>query len=528
MSEHDEHEVTPHGRVAGGRPTWHVLRSPRALTGPASMLVGLAVLLAPGASAPVALALLGVVIGRLIRRSPRDDRWTRAVHVAAAVMAAMVGVTLLAWPEPSRGVLGTLVGGYLAIDGLLRMVRARGVADPAQRRWTAVGGALTALFGAVVVVEPVAVAAFAVLAVGLGWLVTGAALTALTLRRGRPVSVRVLDRLAARWLRGRAGTVTDRSAIRRRLFFEGADVADRVGRFFALMGFAATIAVLGIVVDSTAVVVGAMLVAPLMTPLMGAAAAVVAGWPGRMRRATGVAFAGSALAMAVAFIVTGWLPVAIDVVGNSQIASRTTPTLIDLLIALAAGGAGAFAITRPDVSDALPGVAVAIALVPPLCVVGVTARAGAPDLAVGALLLFAANAVGILVAGGVVFVVTGFAPVAAITRQRTWIRDAAAGVAIVGLAVFMALGVTSRDTLDAGIAARTTRTVVATLADGSYAAVDVTVVDDHVDVTVVGDDTPPDADLLAADLAVLLDRDIAVTLRWTPRTMETARGRRSR
>ena len=92
---------------------------------------------------------------------------------------------------------------------------------------------------------------------------------------------------------------------------------------------------------------------------------------------------------------------------NSQITGRVTPRLLDLVVALAAGTAGAFAMSRDDVADSLPGVAVSIALVPPLCVVGISLSAGEWDHTWGALLLFLTNLLSILLAGGAIFALLG-------------------------------------------------------------------------------------------------------------------------
>ncbi len=188
------------------------------------------------------------------------------------------------------------------------------------------------------------------------------------------------------------------------------DDGDRVGRFLVLMVLSTTIAALGVMTDSTAVVIGAMLVAPLMTPLMGVALSLGMGWLGRAQRTAGVAVLGIVLAVGLSALLAAVLPLAVAVDANPQVTSRAAPTLLDLLIAMAAGTAGAYAMSRPDVSDALPGVAIAISLVPPLAVVGIALEQGARGAAAGALLLFTTNLVAILVAGITVFAATGVLP----------------------------------------------------------------------------------------------------------------------
>ena len=128
---------------------------------------------------------------------------------------------------------------------------------------------------------------------------------------------------------------------------------------------AAIIASAGVVVaDSTATVIGAMIVAPLMTPIQGTMLSVVLADRRNLVRSVSLVVAGAAAA-----IVVGWLVgllVVNDVVAetNSQVAGRVHPALIDLLAALATGAVGSIALVRRDISDTLPGVAIAISLVP--------------------------------------------------------------------------------------------------------------------------------------------------------------------
>jgi hypothetical protein len=111
------------------------------------------------------------------------------------------------------------------------------------------------------------------------------------------------------------------------------------------------------------------------------------------------------IAAAISFIVPGRatpLP--------AELIARTSPNLLDLGIALAAGAAGAYGQVRRHAADVLTGVAVAVALVPPLAVVGITLQLTEWQLAVGAALLFLANVVGIVIAASVTFLAAGFVP----------------------------------------------------------------------------------------------------------------------
>ena len=176
-----------------------------------------------------------------------------------------------------------------------------------------------------------------------------------------------------------------------------------------MLALSVVIAVLGLSLDSDAVIIGAMLIAPLMTPVIGTAAALVMGWPRRLAQAALAVLAGSAGAVGISFALVSVLPAGSQVL-TPAVLSRTSPDLRDLAVALAAGAAGAYATAREDVSAALPGVAVAVALVPPLAASGFTLAIGREDLAAGALLLFAANLVAIVLIGSVVLLASGFVP----------------------------------------------------------------------------------------------------------------------
>jgi uncharacterized hydrophobic protein (TIGR00271 family) len=205
------------------------------------------------------------------------------------------------------------------------------------------------------------------------------------------------------------------------------------------MGFASVIASMGVVTDSTAVVIGAMLIAPLMTPLMGMAISLVMGWPKRLKRSALVASAGIVFAIGIGALIGLIVPAVIDTTTNSQIISRSSPTILDLIIALAAGAAGAYGLSRPDVSDSLPGVAIAIALVPPLSVVGIAYSQGDWMAGNGALLLFLTNMLAILIMGGLTFVLTGVAPLRRAAQNQHRVRTSIGAVAALAAVVLGAL-----------------------------------------------------------------------------------------
>ncbi len=177
--------------------------------------------------------------------------------------------------------------------------------------------------------------------------------------------------------------------------FEGNQRAKQ-SKFWVLLTLSAVIATAGVVADSTATVIGAMIVAPLMTPIFGTAISVVLADERNLLRSLAVVVLGAGLVILIAFAAGLIIRIPVDAETSSQVASRVSPRTIDLVAALATGLVGAFALVRADVSDTLPGVAIAIALVPPLAVVGLTLEAGQMVQALGALVLFATNVAAIL------------------------------------------------------------------------------------------------------------------------------------
>ena len=170
--------------------------------------------------------------------------------------------------------------------------------------------------------------------------------------------------------------------------------------FHFMLGLSAIIATLGLLANNVAIIIGAMIIAPLMGPIVGMAYSIAMGNRMLLRRSSLTILKGIILT-----ILASWLTA--SVIGlktvDSEILSRTNPTLIDFGIAMAAGAAGAFANTRRSISDAIPGVAIAVALVPPLSVIGIGLALGEQEIAVGSLLLFLTNLICIIFFGGLVF-----------------------------------------------------------------------------------------------------------------------------
>ncbi|WP_419177105.1 DUF389 domain-containing protein [Desulfosediminicola sp.] len=177
--------------------------------------------------------------------------------------------------------------------------------------------------------------------------------------------------------------------------------------FFAMIALSAGIASLGLVLNSAAVIIGAMLVAPLMSAIIGMGMAIIHGDMAFLRMTFTAALKGSLIA-----ILTGFIFGLVNFHGDptEQILQRTAPTILDLGVALISGVAAAYAICRKNVSNSLPGVAIAVALVPPLATVGTCLSIAYWGLAWGALKLFLSNLVAIVFASALVFVSFGFRP----------------------------------------------------------------------------------------------------------------------
>jgi uncharacterized hydrophobic protein (TIGR00271 family) len=229
------------------------------------------------------------------------------------------------------------------------------------------------------------------------------------------------------------------------LFLDLGDVTRKMYRFWVLLVLSAVIAGAGVLADSTATVIGAMIIAPLGMPIMGTGLAVVTSDARRMWTSAALATGGAAAVVLVGAVLAWATPRLQALTANGQVTSRTAPSVIDLIAATATGFAGSYGLARKDISDIMPGVAIAISLVPPLAVAGITASAGDWGSAWGALLLFALNVVAMLVAATIVFTLYGYHRAA---RQTGGFRKRGAFVVIAAFvaAILVPLGLTTAQT----------------------------------------------------------------------------------
>ena len=199
---------------------------------------------------------------------------------------------------------------------------------------------------------------------------------------------------------------------------------------------------------------------------------------------------------------------------NSQIVSRTAPRLVDLYAALASGAVGAFAMSRKDVANTLPGVAIAIALVPPLAVVGITLSQGAYDDAGGAFLLFLTNFLSILLAGGGVFALLGLSKASMADLKGSARRNAFIVIGLGTLLVIVPLAMTSASTGKAGyMQYNATQATQEWLGDTEdYELVAVKSGTDIVEVRITGDGSLPPTEELIANMGARTDEPITMEL----------------
>ena len=303
-----------------------------------------------------------------------------------------------------------------------------------------------------------------------------------------------------------------------KLFFEGAHRRRNHEQFALLLLLATIIATYGILGDSTATVIGAMIIAPLMTPIMATAAALVSGRFDRAIRSVLLVAAGVTGVIGVSWLLaTLSVNTVISVETNAQISGRISPRLIDLAAALASGAAGAFALSRKDVADSLPGVAIAISLVPPLCVVGATLSVGEFEAAMGALLLFVTNFLSILLAGGGVLALLGLGGAATKELQRSARRRAFFFIALGAVIVAIPLLTTSVKVARASMAEAISKNLAQQWVSGTaYNVSQVLASGNQINVVINGSGDLPALAQLGAEINEALDRPVAIKLTVIP------------
>jgi uncharacterized hydrophobic protein (TIGR00271 family) len=295
------------------------------------------------------------------------------------------------------------------------------------------------------------------------------------------------------------------------LFLTQGDRRAKISQFWVLLVLASAIAAGGVIGNSTPAVIGAMIVAPLATPIYGVALATVTGSRKNLGASLILLVEGIMVnilvGVLIGLITFNRMPLTV----NPQITGRTAPTLLDLTVAVFTGVAGSFALVRRDVSNILAGVAIAISLVPVLAVVGITLGSGAWGMAWGAFLLFLTNAAAIIVSGVVVFTAAGYQRDAAargahIGRRAKWV------IAVLVVILVAGLGVASARTYAYQLYVNETQTAAEAWVQGSQWTVEtVDLVGSSVVATAVGPGDPPPVDELRKAVRAKVPEKVPVT-----------------
>lgn len=177
--------------------------------------------------------------------------------------------------------------------------------------------------------------------------------------------------------------------------------------YLALMILSTLLACFGLFANSAPVIIGAMILAPLMAPIISFAMGILRQESVLIHTSSRTLLKGIGVSLACTTLLTLATPLQVI---NGEIAARLTPTLLDLGIAVVSGVAGAYAHARSEVARSLAGVAIAVALVPPLSVAGIGIGWGDWSVFEGAFILFLTNLAGITLAAAITFLVLGYSP----------------------------------------------------------------------------------------------------------------------
>lgn len=502
----------PHARREGTVRRWTGVRTLATLRSAIALVFLLGWVLFPGdrtlvltsfGTAMIGLSLVEIAATGRLRPVGRPGALLRGLGPAAGGLVILLGspedLTRLA-PAAGMLLLVRAVGDAVAAATIGRRIRMLSwlVGLSVAEAITGIGAVwLTELFGQVAVVT-----------LGFTWL-GGGVLAGVSPRRPhiREVTLAPMPR------RGPLPP-EERRRIADEVFFEGPDTRERLVRFVVLLAIATIIATYGVLGDSAAAVIGGMIVAPLMLPIQALTAGLVSGATRKALTATVVLVGGIGLVLLLSMFIASTFRDLDTSLLNAQVTSRTSPALTDLAIALAAGAAGGFALIRRDVADSLPGVAIAVSLVPPLCVSGASLAGAHPREAVGAFLLFAVNFVAIVLASGAVLLIGGFGRIEGRHSNRLLTLSAAFGVALVGLA--LPLGLTGLDTLRQENLDSAVRTELTVWLEPVQPAdvLNLTIDGDHVTVLIASVDPPPPTSTLTRAVSDEVGRPVIVEVHW--------------
>ncbi len=476
----------------------------------------------------IGAALLLIGLGEIVgtARNPRSGGGPLAIVPHGLLV--LVGAALLVVPDLTLGAASRIAGALVLARAVLHVAVARPDRLPDdQRAWVLASGGLEGSIGLLLLLSP-----------SIALVLIGTAFAAMWAAAGVLAVLRIAGRielptepgdeihgafvlLATRVAR-HPFPRAERADIDASLFFEGPGRRGRIRSFAIMLSLSTAIATFGLLQASTAVVIGAMLVAPLMTPMIGLAAALVTGRPRRAVSSAAMVMVGAAGVVALGSVLSLLAPGSGDVATNPEVQARTAPTLLDLLVALAAGAVGAYAMSDRRVAAALPGVAIAVALVPPLSVVGICLAAGLLPDAAGALILFATNFVAIVVAGALMFLAVGYGRLDRLGKDISFARTWAATLGAAVILLVIPLAATGAEVVRASTETQAAKRDVALWLSrgpaGAYEVTSVTVSDDLVKVRIVATIDPPPIGLLQRTLSADLGRPVDVVVDVVPMT----------
>lgn len=308
-----------------------------------------------------------------------------------------------------------------------------------------------------------------------------------------------------------------RREVMNELFFAGRRRQPYRVRFVVMLSFAVTLASIGLLANQLVVVLGAMLLSPLMTPIQAASAALVLGWTKQLIRTLALVAFGAAWTIGLSWVI-GVISPERAVLPDTLLA-MTNPTLYDLLIALIAGAASAYVIIRRDRST-LPGAAVAVSLVPPLAAAGLTISSGDLDLALAATLLFVTNLVAIILAAAGMLLFMGFTPGKMLDRNRDQIRRAILITTIMAILIAMPLAAHSSQLIEE---ARDRNQVELAVRDwlnpreDDFDVLAINIDGNTVEIDLIGPHEPAGIVTLTHEISSHLGPDTRVLVRWIQR-----------
>jgi len=501
--------------------------NPATIKGTVAILSGGFVLFAPA----ISVRLLNLIIGVALIVAGVSDSWFPRRHpvggrrrILEGILSVVMGLFFLVFPAETVRALAVIGGIYLAVRGVTVVSRAlRQRSLGASWGVDLSRGFLQVMAGAVALIMPESVVegvllGAAVVAVILGAIMLSYGLSARGEEELLDVDAATFLQLIVHWIKAHDVGAERRDEIGDGLFFEEPERGAKLTSWWVMLLLSVGIATFGILQDSTAVVIGAMLIAPLMTPILGSAAGIVNVWPGRVGASLALVAAGVAASIGLAWIVGAWTPAIVPLDVNNQVTSRVSPNVVDMLIALAAGAAGAYATVDRRVSSSIAGVAIAVALVPPLGVVGVTLNAGLISEGLGAFLLFLTNLVSMLLSATFVFFLTGYAPFEKLKQSRREVGALMGTILTVALIILVPLVFTGEGVLSASSRQQSAQAEVGDwlVGEPDLRATRIEVDGAEVAVLLAGVGQIPSVEELEDSLAESFGEPVVVTVAYTP------------